>query len=123
MTDNGSIVNDGEAQEFLRKLKPNLTYLLRFDWHAKKQEMSKHPKTYPDRIDNTSKETHMKSSQWKAGTVVAGLVVGLGGSVLHAQPGGNGIGQNPPNDPQGGRRGNRPPITPEQRQQWMQQMQ
>jgi len=62
----------------------------------------------------------MKQLKWLMGPAALAIALGVTGTVVHAQPdpGGAPVGENPPNDPQ------RPDfrnMTPEQRQQMMQQ--
>jgi hypothetical protein len=64
----------------------------------------------------------MKNLHSKTGTFAIALSIGLSGSLVHAQPGEGNLAQNPPNQDQPQRRrGNRQELTPDQRQQMLQQ--
>jgi len=67
----------------------------------------------------------MKNDKWLKSRLIVGLTMGVGVVAAQAQPGGNApLASNPPNQQQGGGRGNRPNfanMTPAQRQQMMQQ--
>lgn len=65
----------------------------------------------------------MKKSKWFTGPAVLGLTLVMSGMALHAQPGTAPGGNNPQGGGGGGNRPNFREMTPEQRQQFMRQMQ